>query len=369
MTVIIILLFISYAVLVLLLMGGWLRAIAQFSRSGERAVQFISVVVPVRNEAASIGSVLNDLFDQAYPKDKLEIIVVDDHSEDGTVQVVEGRISNNSVTSRIVANEGLSKKSAITTGVSVAMGKIIVTTDADCRVGRGWLNTINDTFNDNNIMMVFGPVKIQVDDSIFSKIQATEFSSLIGSGAATMAFGVPTMCNGANLAFRKDAFVEVDGYEGNAHVASGDDEFLMRKIIKKYPEGIRFNASQQSIVSTKPQLTLSEFINQRIRWAGKWKFHSDLKSKVLAVYIALFQLSVLTLPVLVVMEYLTPLIAVIFLLVKAILELIFLRFVTSWLGVKWDWLSFIVLQFIYPLYVLGIGLASSFLKPVWKGRK
>jgi biofilm PGA synthesis N-glycosyltransferase PgaC len=368
MTWIILLLFISYAVVVLLLLDGWQKAKEQHHVLNKDVLQFLSVVIPVRNEEEAIDRLLNDLVNQHYPKDKFEIIVVNDHSNDNTSQVV-GKKIDNATNLRIVVNEGQGKKLAITTGVRLSKGEIIVTTDADCWVGTNWLQTISDSFYNEKIKMVFGPVKIQNENSFFSKLQAIEFSSLIGSGAATIMLEIPTMCNGANLAFRKDTFAEVDGYEGNTHIASGDDEFLMRKIFKKYPEGIRFNNSQESIVSTKPQRTLSEFIDQRIRWAGKWKFHNDLKSKLLAVYIFLFQLSVLILPVLVMRGHLSPLTAVIFLLVKAILELIFLRSVTSWLGVKWDWLSFIALQFIYPLYVLGIGLSSSFLKPIWKGRK
>jgi len=368
MTWIILLLFISYVVVVFLLVTGWQKAKAQHHISNKDAMQSLSVIIPVRNEAETIDCLLDDLFNQRYPKDKFEIIVVNDHSEDNTIQVVEKKIEN-STNLRIVTNEGMGKKLAITTGVTVSMGEIIVTTDADCRIGSDWLRSIYDLFDEEKTKMVFGAVKIQTDDSLFSKLQAIEFASLIGSGAATLAMGIPTMCNGANLSFRKDTFLEVNGYEGNTQILSGDDEFLMRKISHKYPDGIRFNNLQENIVCTSAQPTLAEFIVQRLRWAGKWKNNKDVKSKLVALYIFLFHLSVLALPALVILNYITLSFALLFILVKVILEFMFLRSVTLWLKVKWDWEAFVLLQLFHSFYVVVIGVVSNFAKPLWKGRR
>lgn len=365
---IILLLFTSYAAVVLLLWNGWKKAKAQHHDLNKGAKMFLSVLVPVRNEAATVECLLSDLINQNYPKDKFEIIVVNDHSEDKTIQEVEKKIDS-SANLKIVANEGQGKKLAITTGVSLSKGEIIVTTDADCRVDMNWLETINNSFFNEKIKMVFGAVRIQTDDSLFSKLQAIEFASLIGSGAATMAMGIPTMCNGANLAFRKTIFSEVNGYEGNTQIASGDDEFLMRKISRKYPDGIHFNNAPESIVCTTPQPALIEFINQRLRWAEKWKYNRDSKSKRVALYVFLFHLSVLALPVLVILNYVTLYSLILFLFGKAVLEFMFLWSVTAWLKVKWNWLAFILLQLIHSFYVVTIGVVSNFAKPLWKGRR
>jgi|APTNR8051073442_1049403.scaffolds.fasta_scaffold00039_80 cellulose synthase/poly-beta-1,6-N-acetylglucosamine synthase-like glycosyltransferase len=367
MTWIILLLFISYVVVVFLLVTGWQKAKAQPHGLKKETIQSLSVIIPVRNEEATIDRLMDDLIVQSYPKDKFEIIIVNDHSEDNTIQVV-GKKIDNSANLKIASNEGQGKKLAITTGVSLSNGEIIVTTDADCRVDMNWLETINNSFFNEKIKMVFGAVKIQTDDSLFSKLQAIEFSSLIGSGAATMAIGIPTMCNGANLAFRKEIFFEVNGYEGNTQIASGDDEFLMRKISGRYPYGIRFNNSQENIVSTNPLPTLAEFIDQRLRWAGKWRYNKDGKSKLVALYIFLFHLSVLALPILVILDYLSLSSALLFLLGKAVVEFMFLRSVNSWLKVKWNWPAFILLQLIHSFYVVTIGVVANFAKPLWKGR-
>jgi cellulose synthase/poly-beta-1,6-N-acetylglucosamine synthase-like glycosyltransferase len=215
----------------------------------------------------------------------------------------------------------------------------------------------------------YGAVKIEGGQSLFDSMQSLEFSSLIGSGAATLAFGIPTMCNGANLAFRKQAFIDVDGYTGNDRIASGDDEFLMRKISEKFSGSIQFNNDQESIVITSPQATLSTFFHQRFRWAGKWKFHQDISSRLLAVFIFLFQLSVLTAPILVLSGYLPVTIFIAMIFLKAVAEYVFLRQINAWFQSRWSWAAFFCLQVMYPIYVVVVGIVSNVVNPVWKGRK
>jgi len=368
MLVIIFCVFLTYAFLVRALTTGWVKAIEQNSPASSNT-EFISVLVPVRNEEKNIALILNDLFAQNYPANGYEVLVINDHSEDGTIRVVEEQLKSTSFSNiTIVQSASKGKKAAITEGVKLAKGKIIITTDADCRVGINWLRSFNSYFIDASIKMVFGPVKIIAAESFFEKMQAIEFASLIGSGAATMSKGMPTMCNGANLAFRKDVFLEVNGYESNLHIASGDDEFLMRKIDATYPKSIRFNNAKESIIATQAQKTLTEFLTQRLRWAGKWKFHHDLKSKFLALYVFMFHLGVLVLPVLAFTGYIPVSFMVVLFLIKAMLEYQFLVRITSWLQIRWQWPAFILLQLTYSLYAVLVGVLATFIKPVWKGR-
>src|SRR5213075_2078285 len=122
---------------------------------------------------------------------------------------------------------------------------------------------------------ISGPVKLEEGNSLFGKMQVTEFASLIGTGAASIGFGMPNMCNGANLAFEKAAFVAVNGYAGNDKIASGDDEFLMHKIHSQFPGSVCFLKNPKAIVRTNVQQSLSGFLSQRIRWASKWKFYDN----------------------------------------------------------------------------------------------
>ncbi|MFN8336283.1 MAG: glycosyltransferase [Cyclobacteriaceae bacterium] len=366
MTFVFIIIFLSYVVVVFGLITGWIKAMG-INVPGVVKEKFISVIVAFRNEEATIGRLIDNLQEQEYPRDKFEVVLINDHSEDNSVSVINESLRG-PISSKLMNNATPGKKSALTKGIRHSVGTIMVTTDADCRMGKDWLRSINNSFYDESVKMTFGPVKFQTDDTLFSTMQAIEFSSLIGSGAATAAFGFPTLCNGANLAFTKDVFTETGGYDGNEHIASGDDEFLMRKIEAKYPGGIRFNNSPDSLVTTTPQQTLNEFLNQRLRWAGKWRYHDGTNSKLLAVYIFLFHLSVLVLPFFVLLDDISVYIMLGLLVAKAIVELFFLRPVCTWLGVRWSWLSFLILQLVYPLYAVGVALAALFKTPFWKGR-
>jgi biofilm PGA synthesis N-glycosyltransferase PgaC len=369
MVVVIFIVFVLYFGLLKMLYTGFVKSIEQRSDEADKNVLSLSVIVPFRNEEHNLPNVLRDLFSQQYPIDNFEILLVNDHSEDKSMQSAEEVLKASSFAKcTFIHPTANGKKAAIAEGVKHATGNVIVTIDADCRVGPDWLKSINAMFTSDDVKMVFGPVKIEPGNSIFSKMQSIEFSSLIGSGAASMAYGTPTMSNGANLAFRKQTFEEVGGYEGNIKIASGDDEFLMRKIAVKYANGIRFNNYKQSIVTTTPQNSLLEFIAQRIRWASKWSAHRDSKSKILAVFIFSFHAFLISAPFVLRDKFSLILLANLFLL-KAIGEYRFLRVVNFWLNNQWNWLAFILLQLTYSLYAVATGFASLFVKPVWKGRK
>jgi cellulose synthase/poly-beta-1,6-N-acetylglucosamine synthase-like glycosyltransferase len=313
----------------------------------------------VRNEARNIGALLSGILAQNYRL--FEVIVVDDHSTDTTHDVISafgGRV-------RYIRNHGNGKKDAIITGVSAATGSIIVTTDGDCTVPARWLAAINTFFNDSRNQMMIGAVKIH-QHNFFSALQSIEFASLIGSAGAVTAFQMPVMCNGANLAYRKSAFEEVNAYEDNRHIASGDDEFLMRKMFQKYPSGIRFLADRQAVVTTHAQPTLHDFIQQRIRWASKWRANTSAGTRLLAVFIFAVQFATCFNLVTGVVKA-QPL-YFIFPLMKMLLEGIFLIRVCRFLDVRWHWFAFLVLQLVYPVYVIMIGLLSNVLSFRWKGR-
>ena len=216
--------------------------------------------------------------------------------------------------------------------------------------------------------MVFGCVRMEAN-SMFSSAQSLEFASLIGSGMAMASWKYPVMCNGANLAFRKSVFEEVGGYKGNLHIPSGDDEFLMRKILAVYPNGIKPVLNTQSVVATLPNNTLKEFFQQRIRWAGKWTANNSWLSRTLALFVFCFQLTTILLPLFVTFGWIDIQTFIILILSKASLEFLFLKRVTKFLSLRWDWVAFVLLQLIYPLYVVFIGVLSNFNSFEWKGRK
>jgi biofilm PGA synthesis N-glycosyltransferase PgaC len=358
--------FACYFLILGLLIVGWNRAVRNdLSFKTEKSEMFISVVIPVRNEGHNIKYLLADLENQAYAH--FEVIVVDDHSEDNTVQLARDVLIRNPGF-RIIHNAGEGKKTALTSGIQAAKGTIIITTDADCRVSAEWISTIARYFNNQEIKMVFGCVRMDAN-GIFTSLQSLEFASLIGSGMSMASWNYPVMCNGANLAFRKSVFGEVGGYKGNLHIPSGDDEFLMRKILAVYPNGIKPVLSLQTVVSTLPNNTLKEFFQQRIRWAGKWTANTSLLSQILAPFVFCFHLTTILFPLFVAFGWIDIQTLLILMLAKASLEFLFLKRVTKFLSLRWDWVAFALLQLIYPLYVVFIGVLSNFNSFEWKGRK
>ncbi len=353
--------FILYFLILIVLLVGWQRAMQGQKEPTHGKELMVSVIIAVRNEESTIGKLLTDLSMQDYSR--YEIIVVNDHSEDETLWILS-RFEMKHL--RIINNKGTGKKAAISTGVQIAKGSIIVTTDADCSVSREWLKQIHEQFRDKNIMMIFGGVGMAGDNAFFADLQVMEFSSLIGTGAATAALGAPTMCNGANLAFRKSVFLEVKGYQDNLSIPSGDDEFLMMKIRKRYPHSVRFLNHPNAVVVTKPKSSLEGFFHQRIRWASKWRFNKFLFPKVLAVIVVLIQTSFLINWIFV---FTSMDIQSLFILsIKMILEAAFLLQVCRFMQTRWNWLAFFALQVIYPLYVLAIATSSFFVPFQWKNR-
>lgn len=367
MTIFFLVVFLIYFLVVGFLWTGWRLALSSPVNNGkERSKTFISVIVPIRNEEANISRLLDSLLAQHF--NTFEIIIVNDHSEDRTVEVVKQSINGKRNVRLIDLSNESGKKKAIARGVTEAKGDVIVTTDADCIVPENWLIVIDKYFQNENTKMVFGGVRIETTRNFFSSLQALEFSSLVGSGAATLSLGYPSMCNGANLAFRKSAFNEVKGFEGNFHIASGDDEFLLRKIVERYPKGVKFLNNPESIVTTQPLPDLRSFLQQRVRWAGKWRLHKQMFSKLLALFILFFHMIfVLFLSALITNQIdLTTSLALLSL--KVLPEAIFLRYVTSFLHVRWNWFAFTTLQLSYSFYIVLVGLTSNFQAVEWKNR-
>jgi cellulose synthase/poly-beta-1,6-N-acetylglucosamine synthase-like glycosyltransferase len=265
-----------------------------------------------------------------------------------------------------ITNLGEGKKAALTTGIKFSDSEIIVTTDADCRMETRWLETMVARFQDPEVKFVFGGVKIE-GQSFFASMQSHEFLSLIGTAAATLWWGFPSMCNGANLAFRKSVFFEVGGYENNFHIPSGDDEFLMHKIFLSYPRAVRFVSDWRAIVRTSA-VSVRQFIHQRVRWAGKWNHNLSFSNILLAMFIFFFQVSVIALPIAALAGYMNPYVASFLFLVKVGIEYLFLKKVSNFLHVKWNWSAFLALQVIYPLYAVVIATISNSFSFDWKGR-
>ncbi len=359
MTIYFIVVFGIYFLLLMTLWIGWKKA--------SRKNVFISIVIAMRDEKENLKNLFQSLSALDYEAADFEIILVDDHSRDHSLEEAKKWLTRfPSLTIVSLDEQQSGKKAALTFGISLAKGEVIATTDADCTVPPHWLRLINGGFQNEKTNMIIGAVALQIEDRFFDQLQSIEFASVIGTGVAACALGKPTMCNGANLSFRRKIFDQVNGYEGNEQVASGDDEFLMRKIQERCPNSISLLNPIESAVRTKPQTSLNNFLLQRLRWASKWRVNSSLFARILAVLVFFLQASWLLLIIHTINTPTTSAIGV--LVLKFLADLIFLSTVCRSLNMSFNPLAFVVLQFLYPVYVLYTGIFSQVKNHQWKGR-
>ena len=337
----------------------------------------LTVVIPVRNESATILLLLQDLAEQSDPVDHLlsyEVIVVDDASTDNTAQVVSNFLHTASYPIRLLSLEvppdfeGSHKKLALQQAIDAARGEVIVTTDGDCRAGKYWLATISRFFVRYQPVLLSGPVTFHHEESLFELLQTIEFASLIGTGAACLQARRPNMGNGANLTFSRAAFYEVGGYEGNLHVPSGDDEFLLQKMARHYPDRLAFLKQSEATVSTCAQKSLSAFYQQRKRWAGKWKLHHTYYTAALAIFVFTYHLSAMIVSILTLLRQYPWPILLIQLFPKVVLEYLFLKSVLALMKKPLPLGYFFLMQLIYAPYAVFFGMRANFGGYTWKNR-
>lgn len=366
--------FIIYYSFICAILYGWNKIKLTINTNKLSPSEFVSVIIAVRNEQKNISRLIKCLDKQSFPKDRFEVIFIDDHSEDKTALTIEQSLEEFNLNIRVFkndfqANQLISpKKAALKIGLDNAGGDIIIMTDGDCWFGKNWLKSMVSLFTQKQTMFVSGPVALIGDDSILSKVQSLEFASLIGSGAALIGLDYPIMCNGANLAFRKDAFRQVNGYGGYSKNISGDDVFLMQKIHHMYRKSIIFAKNKEALVYSKTKKTISGILNQRKRWASKWNKYPLAFSWLLPVFLFVHYASfVAALSFLIVNPYLYW--ELLFLIIlKFTFDFIALKNVTRFFRMDFDGLIFFISEFLYPVYTLYLGIFVHFGKYEWKNR-
>ncbi len=356
---------------------GWFISKYYFI-SGNSLSTRVSIIIPARNEEDNIENCLNDIIKQNYPKELFEIIVINDESTDNTPEKVRRIINDNKQNSiRLLNSESQNtgiayKKLSLSIGIKESSGDLIITTDADCRFGDNWLSTIVDYYETNNPKMLIGPVCFNNDNTIFTRLQSLEFMSLIGTTAGSANIKLPIMCNGANIAFEKEAFLAVNGYGTDDKYASGDDMFLMIRINDKYPGKVHFIKNSDAIVYTKAKESFREFISQRKRWVSKTKGYKSLSIMITAIVVYLFNLTML---LLLIMSfdirgtmYDVRLMFLSLFVCKCLIDFPILSGVSSFMNRRHLMKYFIPLEFINIFYVTIIGIIGSIGKYRWKGR-
>ena len=360
-------LFITYASLIIYYWQSW-RSIPLFQSSQQHPSTKISVIVPARDEEKNIEALLHSISDQIYPKELLEIFVIDDNSTDNTAAIASQLPFVKLITLK-QQDINSHKKKAIEIGIAAASGDLIITTDADCIAPPNWLLTIENFYKQTNAVFVVAPVDINCGSSLVQLFQAMDFMVLQGITGASVYKEMHSMCNGANLAYERKAFHAVNGFMGIDHIASGDDMLLMYKIEKHFTGRIQYLKSKEAIVSTQPVNSWSAFFNQRIRWASKADKYDDKRIFWVLLIVYLFNLSFIGLLTAGFWLSFYWWIALVLFVAKTLIEFPFLISISSFFDKKYMLKFFIFLQPLHILYIIIAGWLGKFGSYEWKGRR
>jgi len=368
------LLFIPYAAIILLY-RKWFRNLKPFmvDCSVELKTTF-SIIIPARNEEDNIAICIQSILQQHYPSSLFEIIIIDDHSTDETSKIVKRfQIDYPNILLIELANEldgkalNSYKKKAIEKAIGFSSKDWIITTDADCIVTKGWLASFAAMVQQHQPVLIAAPVVYTNNGTILSMFQYIDFISLQGITAASVSAGFHSMCNGANLAYQKEAFYQVNGFNGIDHIASGDDMLLMNKIKEAYPSKIAFLFSKAAIVTTHPMPNWSSFFNQRIRWASKADSFRDKNVFWVLVLVYCYNLLLFLMPFMAFFYWPFIFYWLFFIASKTLVELTFAIPVGRFFGQSFIW-WFPFLQPIHIAYTVIAGWLGKFGKYEWKGR-
>ncbi len=370
-----ILLTVAYATLMIMYRRGWLLQSEFTVPPNYEPATRITVVIPARNEAANIGPCIESVLAQIYSSYLLEVIVVDDHSEDNTAAIAAEYTDRNvrciSLSDHLKDNEPTHayKKAAISAGIAQAAGELIVTTDADCTAPNMWLRYIAARYEQTGADMIVAPVQYKARNTILQLFQLIDFMSMQGITAAAHALKLGNMSNGANLAFRKAAFKEVGGYEGINHLASGDDYLLMMKIHKQNPASISYLKSNLATVTTPAQPDWQSFLQQRIRWASKSGKYNDTRLTLVLLLVYAFNMMVLLLSLSSFFHPALQFTAAVVVAVKIFAEYYYLQPVAHFFGQDRALWYFPFLQPLHVIYIVLAGFLGFVGVYEWKGRK
>jgi len=334
--------------------------------------EFVSVIVPFRNESENILASLKSLSGQNYPKNKFEIIFVNDSSVDDSLQKLN--LNNNHENVRVLSvpddyNNNSNKKRAIQYGIENSNGEIIVTTDADCFHSKNWLITLMKCMNEKT-GFVSGPVEFIDGSNLFSKFQKLEFAGLVLTGAGLIGANKPAICNAANIAYRKKLFNDVGGFNDKIKLSSGDDELLLQKIWKESDHDIKFCWNHNAIVKTSPNKTLKEFYHQRKRWASKGIFYGSKKLVLKLILIYLFYVGlIIQLALSVFISKIYIILFIISISLKFIMEFKVLKRGEKLISIKRIIKFFPIVEILQIPYIIFAGFSGLFGNFNWKERK
>jgi glycosyltransferase involved in cell wall biosynthesis len=293
-----------------------------------------------------------------------EVILVNDHSSDSSTEIAASFARNNWKLLSL-PNEKSGKKAALEFGILEAKTDYIWTLDSDVEILDFKSNRFEEFQIELNEDLVIFPVKMNAGASVLKIFQANEWRYMQFLTWLSARVGMPMMCNGANLIFKRSVFLE--HLDSHRSISGGDDLFLLARVMKSKGEiGMCWKGFCE--VTIAPLETWRNAVVQRVRWAGKTTKLPLTKATFLHLLFALFS----ALHVLAFIGAFFPSIqkiSLLFLAVKIAVEVACLSEVFSRRLKGMEWLVLLPQMVLYPFFSLSIFISSLFFIPKWKGRR
>ncbi|MDW5289236.1 glycosyltransferase family 2 protein [Formosa sp. PL04] len=332
-----------------------------------------SIIIPFRNEAIHLPELLQSISKLNYTKNHFEILFINDSSEDNSEALVSDFIkSHEHFQIKLLQNNRVSnspKKDAISLAISQSKFEWILTTDADCALPKTWLITFNSFIQQNKTcQFIVAPITYFTTSNFLNIFQWFDVMSL--QGATLGGFGIksPFLCNGANLGYKKEAFYNVNGFSENDTIASGDDIFLLEKISKKHPEGVQYLKSEDAVIYTHAQPTVSDLISQRKRWASKTKAYTNRFSQITGLLVLSMNALLLILFIFSSFEDFPTYVLISICLVKFTIDFILIYKSASFFNQKKPLKWYPLVAVLYPVFCTYVAISSLFTTYTWKDR-
>lgn len=248
----------------------------------------ISIIVAARNEESLVSECIRSLIRQDYPKDRLEIILVDDHSSDLTLEVMRSAAQDSSIRCQVLSAPecpfGMGpKKSAIMHGIANSTAEILLFTDADCRVSPRWARGIASCFDDS-IGAVTGAMLPRNSAGFQRSLHTFERYLVHYTSASAIGWNSPASACGGNFAYRRSVYNELGGI-AHPQVPAGDDDLMIQAISQKGWK-TDFARGSDTVVSEDRTPGLSERIHASSRHQSTTAFYPFHWRLIFAISIA-----------------------------------------------------------------------------------
>jgi 1,2-diacylglycerol 3-beta-glucosyltransferase len=239
----------------------------------------VSILVPCRDEEPGVVGLVSSLLSLRYPKHRLQLVVIDDGSNDNTgrfLDVIAAREPRLLVIHR-PRDAGGGKSGALNAALEVATGEVLVVFDADHRPSPDVIHRLVRHFQDPQVGAVQGRCEIRNgDDSLLTKLVSIDYLAgyLVNEYGRQSLFGMPAY-GGANCAIRASSLRAVGGW--NEHSVTEDTDVTLRLVLRG--ERVRYDVT--AVDSEEGVVSLSRFWRQRYRWArGHQQVYRDYRSSV-----------------------------------------------------------------------------------------